>query len=457
MKEKLGAALMCFAFAIPFGGVGAGAAYAIVATIRDGMAAREWVRVKAEVLDYGSGRVLYRYRMDGQSYTGDRLGSNVLGGTDNVDSWHEDIEAMLAAAKSEGKPITVFVNPDNPAESMVDREIRWKLLVFFSPFALAFGGVGVGALAMMVRGWVNGAPANLQQRKSGSGLRGNEKIPSDQRSGMLMLWVFTFFWNAISLPIAILFIPEAIRNGEWLALLVGIFPLVGALMIWGCIAGTINYLRRGGASLQLDDDKPRVGGAVAGHVAFPRGITAGQAFRVKLVCNRGTSDDDGTSWGQFWAKQVEARTTSVGGNVRLPFRFETPGNLPATTDTNDARGRYAWRVEVTPVSSASAVPYGFDVTMRPAAMAAQPAMAFADDALPATLGPGFEGVEQMLGGAGVSLTQDQARKLRELTPEQRAAVKKLVEHGPTIKKWVIGIVIAFVVIQFLMGIVPFFV
>jgi len=127
VKEKLGAALVCLVFALPFGGVGAGAAYAIYGTIRDGIAAREWVRVKAEVMSHGNGSVLYRYVMDGKSYTGDRLGTNVIGGTDNVDSWHEDMDSMLAAARSEGRPITVFVNPDDPTQSMVDNTIRWKL------------------------------------------------------------------------------------------------------------------------------------------------------------------------------------------------------------------------------------------------------------------------------------------------------------------------------------------
>lgn len=245
MREKLGAALLCLAFAIPFGGIGAGASWAIVATIQDGMRAKEWVRVKAEVLSHGGGSVLYRYQMDGKSYTGDRLGTNVLGGTDNVDSWHEDMESRLSAARSEGKPITVFVNPDNPQESMADREIRWKLLVFLVPFALAFGGVGVGALYMLGRTFTGGkadaAPAGQTRRQA-------RKVEADQRPGVLMLWVFAFFWNAIAFPIAILFVPQAIEEGEWLGLLVLLFPIIGVLVVWGAVMGTVNYFRHGSAT-----------------------------------------------------------------------------------------------------------------------------------------------------------------------------------------------------------------
>jgi uncharacterized membrane protein len=113
---------------------------------------------------------------------------------------------------------------------MVDREIRWKLLVFFLPFALAFGGVGVGALYMLVRTLV---PASPRSRR-----RGNDNSP-------LMLWVFAFFWNAISFPIAILFVPQVIEEGEWLGLFVLLFPLIGVLIVWGAIMGTVNYFRHG--------------------------------------------------------------------------------------------------------------------------------------------------------------------------------------------------------------------
>ena len=457
MKSKLGTAVFCLLFAIPFGGVGAGAMYAIAGTIRDGIAARDWVRVRAEVLDHGGGRVLYRYSFNDKSYTGDRLGSNVLGGTDNVDSWHDEMESMLSSAKAEGKPVSVFVNPDNPSESMVDREIRWKLMVFFLPFALAFGGVGLGAFYVMVKTFMGDSPIG-QREPVVQAMTYRKGVDSDQKAMVIGLWFFAFFWNAISIPIALLFIPEAIANGEWLALLVGIFPLVGVLLLWGAIQGTWNFVRRGGATLVLDDGNPRVGGVVSGHIGFPRGITAGQAFRVAIVCNRGNTDDDGAAWGKFWGKEAEARTTSVGGNVRLPFRFEVPGKIPPTTDTNEGKGQFAWRVEVTPVSNATSGSYGFDLRMRPAPMVEeeQVAVAFAGDAVPATLGPGFESLEAMLGGAGMRITDQHRAIAHQIPPAHREKIAKLAEMAPKLKKffwWALGI---FLLLQILPGIIMLF-
>ena len=231
MKEKFGAALMCLVFAVPFGGIGAGAAYVIGRMIYDGQRAEEWVGVRATVDAYGSGTVAYRYTFQGREYHGDRLGANPIGGTDNIDSWHDDMRSMLSSAKSEKKPITVWVNPENPSESMVDRTIRWKLVMFASVFALAFGGVGVGALVMffasLFRAFVPAQPAT--RARGGSGLGA--------------VWVFTFFWNVISIPIAFLVVPDAVQNGEWAALLVLLFPLIGLLMLWGAIGQTITAIR----------------------------------------------------------------------------------------------------------------------------------------------------------------------------------------------------------------------
>jgi hypothetical protein len=231
MKEKFGAALMCLVFAVPFGGIGAGAAYVIGRMIYDGQRAQEWVGVRATVDAYDHGTVAYRYTFQGREYHGDRLGANPIGGTDNLDSWHDDMRSMLSSAKSENKPITVWVNPENPAESMVDRTIRWKLVMFASVFALAFGGVGVGALVMLFANLFRAfVPAQPGARARGG-------------SGLGAIWVFTFFWNVISIPIAVLTVPDAIQEGEWVALLVLLFPLIGLLMLWGAISQTITAIK----------------------------------------------------------------------------------------------------------------------------------------------------------------------------------------------------------------------
>ena len=229
MKGKLATALFCLVFAIPFGGVGVGASWVMVRMIQDGYRAQEWVRVQATVDSWSRGSVAYHYKFGDATYAGDRLGVNPIGGKDNIDSWYSDISSMISDAKSGRKPLMVWVNPDNPAESMVDRTIRWKLVAFALPFALGFGGVGVGALWVLVR--------TLFARS------GTDAVASAAPSGVLGLWVFTFFWNVIAFPIAIVVVPDAVAKGEYAVLFVLLFPLIGVLMLWGAISATIRAIK----------------------------------------------------------------------------------------------------------------------------------------------------------------------------------------------------------------------
>src|SRR5258708_14645043 len=235
-------------------------------TVHDGMRAKDWVLVKAKVDAFDRGQVSYRYTFQGREYKGDRLGSEILGGTDNIDSWHEEMADMISTAQREGRPITVFVNPDNPSESMVDRAIRWNLMLFMVPFALGVGGGGVGALWFLVH-TLRGGPA---QRPA----KARARVSAGGGGGVLVLWAFAFFWNAISVPIALLVVPEVIRNEEWIGLLVLLFPFFGALMVWGAISQTIAAFRRRGAPVELATPASAPSVAHATSTLFARGMIA---------------------------------------------------------------------------------------------------------------------------------------------------------------------------------------
>ena len=432
MKQKFSTFAFCMLFVFTFGAVGAGAWWVIGGTIHDGMRAKEWVRVRAELVSYDPGSVSYNYRFADQQYHGSRLGSSVIGGTDNIDSWHDDMNDYMSAARSESKPILVWVNPDNPAESMVDREIRWKFLVFASVFGFAFGGVGlaaliVGIVSLIPKGW----------------LRGRRKR-SDAARNVGGLWLFAFFWNAISFPIGFLTVPQMIHDGEWMGLLIVVFPLVGLILLWGAIHATWGLIRRGGADLVLGDDTPRAGKALSGHIAFAKGVKTGQNFRVRLEARRVTQNGEDTSVATVWSKEVQARAADSGAGPRIAFRFDPPANVRADS----------WRLEAIAPDRGAEVKYGFDIAMeapeigsRASAATAAPGMT--EEVTPVALGPGFESVEKMLNGAGVKLTSQQMGKFRELTPEARAQVAKLVKWAPKAKVVVVCVVVGIIALQFI--------
>ena len=441
MRDKFNTLMLCLLFGLPFGAVGAGAAYVIGKAIHDGVRAQEWVRVKADLQGFGDGNISYHYVLNGQRYHGDRLGTNPIGGTDNVDDWHERVHDHLESAQREGRPITVWVNPDNPSESMFDRQIRWNLMLFAAVFAFGFGGVGVGAFVVAV--------ASLLPKRAVQGLKNSEA------SGVGTIWVFAFFWNVISFPIALLAIPQMWAEGNWLGFLVLLFPLVGVLLLWGAVKTTWDFFRRGGARVVFDRDELALGEPVAGHFAFGRKVKVGESFRVRLeaMSNPGLKDER-----TLWSREVQARVTDPGAGPRLTFRIDTPPRLRAPNDD-----QVFWRLDAIAANRAAEVHYKFPVTIAAAeeeeeeeeVAQAAPApilSAFRDDMQPAMAGPATE-FERMLQGAGVNLPPEAAARFKRMTPQEREQVAKLFALGPKIKVWAIWAVVGFVVLQVVLGII----
>ena len=429
MKRQQGRVAMAFfllLFALAFGAVGAFASWAIGVTVHDGWRARDWVKVAADVDGYDAGEIQYRYRIDGREYSGRRLTVSPLGGEDGIS---EELHSRLAEARAARRPITVFVNPEAPAESMVDRDVHWTTIVFMLPFALGFGGVGLGALWGVWR-VVRPEPA----KKAGP------RVKSDGASALGTTWVFAFFWNVIAFPIAIAVLMEAIPDGEWLALLVLLFPLIGLLILFGAIAGTWNHLRRGGAVLELGSSELRMGGTVAGHIRFPRGVATGESFRVKLACIAGKKDD-GTPR-HAWSGEQRATVSAAGGDTRLAFSFKVPNRVRMPDDEDPADAK--WRLEAERADKLLTVPYGFDLAMQPAPAAARIDLApeYADEPLPAMAGgASLETIQRETLAAG-KLTRSQEEVLAAMTPEQRAQVQKLLALKPLLRRVAIGIFIA---------------
>jgi hypothetical protein len=223
MKQKIAASLFALLIALPFGGIGLGAAYLIAAMIHDGVRARDWVLVKAEV----TGPASYRYTIGGKTYEGTRLGTLHIAGTGDIDDFEDRVSDMLLQGREQKKPITVFVNPDEPSEAMVDREIRWGLVLFLAPFALLFSWIGLGAL-WLIRRLSTGETPEGASNTAGAGV----------------LWLFAIVWNAISFPAAIIAIPQGMADGEWGVLFILLFPIIGLGVLWAAIAGTFERLRR---------------------------------------------------------------------------------------------------------------------------------------------------------------------------------------------------------------------
>lgn len=247
---KLIGAFLCLGFAVPFGGVGVFATWAIGKTLWDAHRAAEWILVKAEVVDpllsarpAGTGAAAgpvkshYAYTFEGKRYESRRIGIGALDSGDDIDDWREAMGETLRSARAAGKSLSVWVNPDNPAEAVFDREIPWEIVLLLAPFSIAFSAIGIGALWAAVRiarkdgGRDDGSVRTLARGSAG----GNQ--------GAGFLWVFAILWNAVAFPAAFLVLPDIIASREWAGLFVLLFPFVGVLLIWGAVSATLGAIK----------------------------------------------------------------------------------------------------------------------------------------------------------------------------------------------------------------------
>lgn len=86
-------------------------------------------------------RVIYSFRVDGQTYGGDRV---AFGAT--TASTLPRLISGVADRYPAGSPVTVFYNPDNPAESVLERRASGLILVWVLAGALLAGAVRVAGL-----------------------------------------------------------------------------------------------------------------------------------------------------------------------------------------------------------------------------------------------------------------------------------------------------------------------
>lgn len=149
--------------ALPFAAVGLGVlCLSVVPTLHDWTRMQSWRPVEAHLeaaaLQHHRGskggstqsvEARYRYSVGGREFHGERVA--IADGADNVGDFQSELGAALEDALRQERAITVWVNPDDPAEAIIDRSLRPGLLALKLVFVVAFGGVGFGVLYALWR------------------------------------------------------------------------------------------------------------------------------------------------------------------------------------------------------------------------------------------------------------------------------------------------------------------
>ncbi|BES72274.1 hypothetical protein RE428_32920 [Marinobacter nanhaiticus D15-8W] len=269
----------------------------------------------------------YRYRFNGRDYMGDRAGYDT--GSDNIGDYHSNLVYRMKRAGQQG-PVNIWVNPNDPAQSLLVRELRCDKLFFTVLFGGLFVAVGVGIMLL----------GRIRNRGK---VNGEDVIFSSERHGH---WLFAFMaimFLGMSLP-GVLAIPKEVDQDNWLVLLVLVFPLAGlwlARMAW---TTRRNWRYYGPVPLVLDPSPGQVGGDIGGRIRLSR-PDVDVPWQVTLQCVRvrtSSGKNSRRSESIIWQEQQTPHAYNEGTGAVVSFCFCPPTDLPATDASG--RNRVLWRV-----------------------------------------------------------------------------------------------------------------
>jgi hypothetical protein len=361
MLEKLKGRWFMLLFSLPFAGVGVGLLlFSVIPSLYEWQQMKSWPQVKAQLQqaelivnhdDDGNtykATARYQYRYQGMDYTGERVA--IMSGSDNIGSFQKVVGGQLEYALRNQQPVPAWVNPNNPSDAVLNRELRWSMLGFKMIFILVFGGVGIGLMVFTFKAKVGATdhPESAIKPWLSQQAWARAEIPCNAKNSLWFIWGFALFWNLVSLP-ASFAIPTELAKGNHLILIALLFPLAGIYLLVWAIRSTLSWRRFGQLVLKLDPYPGSIGGQVGGTIELPFRCPNHQRFPVALQCLRsyetGSGNDRSRSEAVLWHVQGLAESQPyLGGSTLLRLCFDIPKDLPASEPISD--NYHLWRLEL---------------------------------------------------------------------------------------------------------------
>jgi hypothetical protein len=358
MKGKIVVTL----FALPFFAVGVWMLWSISSTFYDAWQMQDWVPVDAHLIRGGyetnsgddsdtyEAYAEYSYSFGGERYIGDRV--SLSSGGDNIGDYQQEIGRRLQSKAASNSMIVVYVDPDAPHESIIDRDVRWGLIGFKSIFVFVFGGFGLGLLIFVWRAAPEKDASQPEYKDSPWLLNDAWQTPtvrSSSKTAMWGAWAFAVFWNLISAALPFLVYEEVTRKENYIALVGLLFPLIGfGLLVWA-IRRTLEWRRFGPAPVTLDPFPGSIGGHVGGTIDLKLPFDPSARFRLTLNNLHSYMSGSGKNRSRKeeakWQDAMVAHAEPGAGGTRLTFRFDVPEGLDAS-DTDKGGSYFVWRLNL---------------------------------------------------------------------------------------------------------------
>lgn len=303
----------------------------------------------------------YRYKYRGRTFHGDEV--SFYGGSDNIGDFQQRVHEQIRAHQGGEQPFRCFVNPVNPEQAVLFRDLRWGLMLLMSIFPLLFPLAGflisLGGLA--------------EARKTALVKKLTTQHPDEP-------WRWRPEWAGETVQTSKNALPAFLLVGGWIVLVQG--PLVLAIILSGTFVSEPlsalallpsllawiplaaawkrlkTWLALGRPSLWLKQTPVRPGHTLEGELRFDRVLSPREVIQAKLLCQsrrtRRNGQNTSTVTETLWEDTLllsagEARREITG--VALPLRVEIPRGLPCDViGTAPASDRHEWMLQLTPTS-----------------------------------------------------------------------------------------------------------
>jgi len=307
--------LVIFGLIFVFAGLAAVWSFALPG-VRDFIRCRNWVAtpcvmlrsevetVRGEDSDTYRIAVKYRYDVAGRQYIGDRY-RIVKSSSSGLSSKQRIVNSLPPGARA-----TCYVNPQNPAESVMDRSIGWDALLLLMPLVALLVGAGIMYVGVRLRrkALAPAAKANVPQYGSfatASAASPHAAMPrrdqplelkagGNRRKKLIGLAIFAVLWNGfISFFVYLIFF-SGDRADTCARLFIIPFCLVGVALIAGVFYSLL-ALRNPRPTLTLAREMLRPGDTVEIKWAFDGDTSRIQRLRIYLEARESATYRRGTS------------------------------------------------------------------------------------------------------------------------------------------------------------------
>ena len=281
----------------------------------------------------------YSYTVDGERYDADRV--SFQRGSDSFYDYHSELEAKLRNDQAYNGGITVFYDPKEPYESVLDRSWRWDYIAFHVGFVLLFGGVGIGI--MIAGSYMQRQPLLDPTKSSGS-------ISSSTLGKRWGLFVCSAVFLGFS-TFGFVLIPQELEKNNYWILLFLLIPGIGLLLLQSWWSAFREHLRFGEITVQLEPSSGQIGGDFAGSIQLKEPYNPEYRYLVSIACvqhvnsNHKSSSDD-TSQNILWQEEGICSAESSPFGTQLRFAFDIPQHLPPTRESTDTEDRVEWYLSV---------------------------------------------------------------------------------------------------------------